>query len=148
MIEGISHITLIVQNLDRSTLLLHELFDAKEVYSSEDKYFSISREKFFIIGNQWIVLMEGDTLQNRTYNHIAFKIRDEDFNIYEHRIMKLGLEIKQARPRISGEGRSIYFYDYDNHLFELHTGTLSQRIETYNMFIPSDKIEGREKTNK
>ena len=133
MVEGISHITLIVKYLERSTYMLKELFEAQEVYSSGDEYFSISKERFFIIGNQWIVLMEGDSLHNRTYNHIAFKIKDEDFEIYRHKIMNLGLEIKQARSRINGEGSSIYFYDYDNHLFELHTGTLSERLEAYKM---------------
>jgi hypothetical protein len=26
---------------------------------------------------------------------------------------------------------SLYFYDDDNHLFELHTGTLAERLERY-----------------
>jgi len=30
-----------------------------------------------------------------------------------------------------GEGRSIYFYDHDNHLFELHTGNLEERLARY-----------------
>ena len=25
----------------------------------------------------------------------------------------------------------LYFYDDDNHLFEIHTGTLAQRLERY-----------------
>lgn len=32
---------------------------------------------------------------------------------------------------MEGEGRSLYFYDYDNHLFELHTGTLTERLKRY-----------------
>jgi len=36
-----------------------------------------------------------------------------------------------GRPRLGGEGRSIYFYDYDNHLFELHTSSLSNRLKQY-----------------
>ncbi len=39
--------------------------------------------------------------------------------------------MKLARSRVEGEGRSLYFYDYDNHLFELHTGTLFQRLQKY-----------------
>jgi len=35
------------------------------------------------------------------------------------------------RPRAEGEGQSIYFYDYDGHLFELHTGTLTDRLVRY-----------------
>lgn len=27
--------------------------------------------------------------------------------------------------------REVYFYDFDNHFFELHTGTLEQRLERY-----------------
>jgi len=47
------------------------------------------------------------------------------------RIKSLGLQIKEGRPRVDGEGHSIYFYDHDNHLFELHSGTLEQRLHRY-----------------
>ena len=43
----------------------------------------------------------------------------------------MGLEIRPPRQRVPGEGRSLYFYDDDNHLFELHTGTLAERLERY-----------------
>jgi hypothetical protein len=39
--------------------------------------------------------------------------------------------IQSSRPRVEGEGESLYFYDFDNHLFELHTGTLEQRLQRY-----------------
>ena len=42
-----------------------------------------------------------------------------------------GLEIRESRPRVEGEGHSLYFYDDDNHLFELHTGTLEERLDRY-----------------
>ena len=41
------------------------------------------------------------------------------------------VEFREQRPRVQGEGLSLYFYDYDNHLFELHTGTLEERLQTY-----------------
>lgn len=51
--------------------------------------------------------------------------------MYFERIKNLGLEIKFGRKRVIREGDSIYFYDYDNHLFEFHTGTLETRLLRY-----------------
>lgn len=130
LISGISHITFIVKDLEKATTFFQEIFEAKEVYYSGEKNFSISREKFFLINDLWIAVMEGKPVE-KSYNHIAFKIDESDYEMYLERIQKLGLEIKEGRKRITGEGQSIYFYDYDNHLFELHTGTLESRLISY-----------------
>lgn len=92
------------------------------------KNFSISKEKFFDVNGLWLVLMEGPALPEKTYNHIAFKVQEADLPKAENAIKTLGLEVKPPRPRIEGEGQSLYFYDYDNHMFELHTGTLEERL--------------------
>jgi len=131
MIEGLSHVTFIVSDLDRMAKFLSEIFGAEEIYASGDATFSISREKFFIIGGIWVAIMEGDSLSEKTYNHVAFKIPDEQFDAYAERIHSLGVEVREGRSRVDGESRSLYFYDYDNHLFELHTGALEQRLERY-----------------
>jgi fosfomycin resistance protein FosX len=131
MIEGLSHITFVVSDLDQMANFLKTIFDAQEVYCSGEKFFSISREKFFSIGGVWVVAMEGVPLSAQTYNHLAFKIADSEFENYVKRVELLGVKILEGRSRIKGEGRSLYFYDYDNHLFELHTGTLQQRLERY-----------------
>ena len=131
MIEGVSHITFIVRDLDKMSKLLVGALGAEEIYSSGDDTFSLSREKFFLIGGVWIAIMEGDPLVERSYNHVAFKVRDEDLQNYEAAIRELGLDVRKPRPRVEGEGRSLYFHDYDNHLFELHTGTLEDRLARY-----------------
>jgi fosfomycin resistance protein FosX len=131
MIQGLSHMTFIVSDLDRMTELLTQIFDAREVYASGEARFSLSREKFFLVGDLWIAIMEGESLPSRTYNHVAFKIDEADFDKYVSRIRKLGFDMRPPRPRVEGEGRSIYFYDNDNHLFELHTGTLAERLDRY-----------------
>lgn len=131
MIKGISHITLIVKNLDTASDFLRNIFDAKEVYASGEKQFSLSKEKFFLVNDIWVCIMEGDSHRDRTYDHIAFSVSEEDFDGYVSKIHAAGVEVKPARPRVEGEGRSIYFYDYDHHLFELHTGTLEERLERY-----------------
>jgi catechol 2,3-dioxygenase-like lactoylglutathione lyase family enzyme len=131
VIEGLSHVTFVVRDLDRMTRILTGIFGAREVYASGDETFSIAREKFFQTGDLWIAVMEGEPLPSRTYNHVAFKIEDAELEAYEAKVKAMGLEIRPPRQRLPGEGRSLYFYDDDNHLFELHTGTLAERIELY-----------------
>ncbi len=132
MIEGLSHITFIVSDLDKAEAFFTYIFDAKKIYDSGDKTFSISKERFFDIGGAWVVIMQGESLAEKTYNHTAFKIAAEDYDERLQRITSLGLEVKEGRSRVDGEGQSIYFYDYDNHLFELHTATLEDRLKRYN----------------
>jgi len=131
MIESISHLTFVVRDLERTATFLRELFDAREMYDSGRRTFSLSPEKFFLIGGVWVAIMQGEPLAERSYNHIAFKIAENNFDDYKQRVVRLGLEIKPGRERIEGEARSLYFYDYDNHLFELHTGTLDERLASY-----------------
>ena len=131
MISGISHITFIVKDLTRATVFFEEIFDAEEVYSSGAHTFSVAREKFFVVGNLWIALMEGDPLKERTYGHVAFHIEESEIDHYISRIKAVGAELKPGRPRVAGEGQSVYFYDFDNHLFELHTGSLEERLKWY-----------------
>jgi len=131
VISGISHMTFVVKDIERGTIFFEKIFNAKEIYFSGDETFSISKEKFFLINDLWIVIMEGESLAERTYNHIAFQISEADVESYIQRIKDVGVEIKPERPRVDGEGRSIYFYDFDNHLFELHTATLSERLARY-----------------
>lgn len=132
-IEGISHITFLVRDLDRMAMFLCEGLGAKEVYDSQHKNFSLSREKFFVLGGVWIAAMEGTPPAERTYRHVAFKVAETDLRLFEQRLRNLGVDIQPPRSRVSGEGASLYFYDFDNHLYELHAGTLDERLARYNI---------------
>jgi len=129
----ISHITFICRDIVKSAQLFCDLFGGKEIYSSDPHNFSISKEKFLLIGHHWIALMEGNPIE-QSYNHIAFHIKEDDLPTYESKLMHYGLKIMPSRARHPEEGQSIYFYDYDNHLFELHTGTLEKRLEFYSNY--------------
>lgn len=131
MIESISHITFIVKDVRRTADFFRSVFNAEEIYDSSEKSFSTSYEKFFIIGGTWIAVMEGEPLSERSYNHIAFKVPETEFDACVLKLRALGVEFDEGRSRAEGEGRSIYFYDFDNHLFELHTGTLAERLSRY-----------------
>ena len=75
--------------------------------------------------------MERGPLRDKTYNHVAFKMAVEDYDNKLQRIQALGLDVRKGRSRVDGGGRSIYFYDFDNHMFELHSGTLQDRLRCY-----------------
>jgi len=123
-ILGISHITFVVTDLDRTAAFLKEIFAAEEVFTN-------STTKYFRINDLWLALNRGEPHSERTYNHVAFAIQDADFEKFVERIQNVGAEIMQGRARHDGESRSVYFYDYDNNLFELHTGTLENRLTHY-----------------
>lgn len=127
--------TFVVRDLDRMETILTGVLGARKVYDSGDETFSLSRERFFLVGDGpepvWIAAMEGGAPGPRSYDHVAFRIAADDYETYLRRVRDLGLELREGRPRVPGEGRSIYFYDDDNHLFELHTGTLGERLKRY-----------------
>ncbi|MGL6291674.1 MAG: FosX/FosE/FosI family fosfomycin resistance hydrolase [Silanimonas sp.] len=129
-IRGISHLTFIVRDLDRTARLFVEGLGAQEVYDSRGRNFSLSREKFFLLGGVWLAFMEGEPAE-RSYRHVAFDVDEADLPAYESRLLALGVELRGPRPRVDGEGASLYFHDFDNHLFELHAGTLEQRLARY-----------------
>ncbi|EUJ26761.1 hypothetical protein MFLO_13930 [Listeria floridensis FSL S10-1187] len=46
---------------------------------------------------------------------------------------------KESRKRVAADFKLTYFYDYDNHLFELYTGTLSDRVKGYRDSLKKNK---------
>src|SRR5215831_7118331 len=96
-IEGLSHITFIVRDLDCMEKILTTVLDARRVYDSGSETFSLSKERFFLIGDLWIATMEGKALPDRTYNHIAFKIDDASYDSCLGKIRSLGLELREDR---------------------------------------------------
>ena len=130
-ITGLSHATFVVSDLERASRLFREGLGAREVYDSAGREHSLSREKFFVLGGLWLVAMEGPPLAEPSYRHLAFAVDAADIPLFRQRLETLGVEILPGRGRIEGEGDSLYFRDWDPHLFELHAGTLEQRLAAY-----------------
>lgn len=129
-ITGISHITFVVRDIDRTTKIWTECLGANEVYDSQAETFSLSREKFFDLAGVWIAVMQGEP-STRSYRHVAFNAEPDDLPAIEHKLRAIGVEIRPSRPRVDGEGQSLYFYDFDENLIEIHCGTLNERLERY-----------------
>lgn len=138
---GLSHVTFIVSDLDRMEQLLAAVLGAVRVYDSGRDTFSLSEERFFLVGEgdaaTWVAIMQGDAVLPRTYDHVAFQVRREDLPALRETISGLGLDIRPPRSRVDGEGDSIYFHDHDGHLFELHAGSLRERLAVYAAAAPS-----------
>jgi len=65
--------------------------------------------KYFLVGGIWVCIMEGNGLHERTYNHIAFSVSNDELDTYAQRIKAAGVDVLPDRPRVPGKGRSIYF---------------------------------------
>lgn len=83
--------------------------------------------------------MQGEPLLEPSYNHVAFSVVDADHDDRLARIRALGLEVLDGRKRIAWEGRSVYFCDHDNHLFELHSGTMEERLARHAALSKDDR---------
>jgi len=129
-ITGLSHLTFVVRDLERSARLWIEGLGAEQLYDSGEHYHSRSPERFLQLGGLWIALMQG-TPGTRSYRHVAYAIDEGDLPLFEARLRALEVEVAPPRPRIAGEGVSLYFHDYDDNLLELHSGSLQQRLVAY-----------------
>jgi catechol 2,3-dioxygenase-like lactoylglutathione lyase family enzyme len=134
-IQGISHLTFIVRDLARAARFFCDGLGGEEIYDSAAQNFSHSHEKFFMVGGVWVVAMQGEPTA-RSYRPCAFQIDAAHLDACQARLRAIGVEMPPPRPRVDGEGRSLYFYDFDNNLFELHTGTLAQRLTRYAAATP------------
>ena len=80
MIDRLSHITFIVSDLDKMEGILMKVLDAKKIYDSGDRTYSLSKKRFLNVGGIWVATMEGEPLRDKTYNHVAFKMTVEDYD--------------------------------------------------------------------
>jgi fosfomycin resistance protein FosX len=115
-VKNINHIALACEDLEKTSHLLQHIFSAELLKETRD-------EKFLKLSSFWVVLIKGKALE-KSYNHIAFQVDAADLPEFEEKLKALNLNILPGKERIKGKNTSLYFYDYDNHLFELHTGDL------------------------
>jgi catechol 2,3-dioxygenase-like lactoylglutathione lyase family enzyme len=115
-IQGINHLAFECKNLEKSSYLFKYVLGAVELKSTPS-------EIFLKLANFWIVLIQGES-SVKSYNHFAFQVDTHDLTEFEEKIRSLELTTLPGKARAVGKNHSLYFYDYDNHLFELHTDDL------------------------
>jgi catechol 2,3-dioxygenase-like lactoylglutathione lyase family enzyme len=120
MLTSISHIALVVNDPARTAALFHDLFSARAVEREDDEgHF----ETFVKLGGIWIVLVGAPVQRSRTGDHIAFRATPEILEATVAKLQTMGREFIRARSN-----RALYFFDYDDHVFELDAEDIDQEL--------------------
>jgi catechol 2,3-dioxygenase-like lactoylglutathione lyase family enzyme len=122
VLGSIAHVALVVREPARTAELFRTLFECKIVSRRDAEHHD---ETFVKLGDTWFALIQADIQRTRTGDHIAFKVSKETLEATAQKLEALQLEHIRARS-----GTSLYFFDYDNHVFELDTTTLEAELKT------------------
>ncbi len=120
MLEAISHVALIVSDAARTAQLFEELFGAPVVKRVDAEGHD---ETFVNLGKVWFLFAQGNVDRARTGDHIAFRVSKAVLLTTLEKLKARGMEFILAR-----EDSSLYFFDYDNHVFELDTSDFESEL--------------------
>lgn len=126
-IQGVNHFCFSVSDLERSIAFYRQVFEAKLLVKGRSL-------AYFDLNGLWLALNREEVERDevpRTYTHIAFSVKDEDWAHVLERLRTAEAEILPGRTRDERDGKSVYFLDPDGHMFEFHTGTLADRLAYY-----------------
>ncbi|MCY8405604.1 metallothiol transferase FosB [Bacillus sonorensis] len=128
MIHGLNHLLFSVSDLEASIVFYEKVFGAKWLVKAE-------KTAYFDLNGIWLALNEEKNIPRTeihdSYTHIAFSIKQEDVPEWEKKLTALGVNVLKGRKRHKGDKDSIYFTDPDGHKFELHTGSVLDRLAYY-----------------
>jgi len=125
-LNGIDHFALNVRNLYKSTEFYRDIlgFDVVKTSSIQSKM----RYVVLDAGNVFIDLFEmpdldfglaQKTMTDDGYLHFAFGISKENFEEAVRFLKEKNVRL-DGEPRDHGDGESVYFYDPDGHIIEIH----------------------------
>jgi len=120
MLDAISHIALIVKDSDRTATLFKDLFGSPVVVRKED---DDHEETYVRLGRTWFVLVQAEADRPRSGDHIAFAVSKSTLLETARKLESMNVEFFLARS-----DTALYFFDYDNHVFELDTTDLDAEL--------------------
>jgi catechol 2,3-dioxygenase-like lactoylglutathione lyase family enzyme len=120
MLESISHIALVVTDPARTAALFRELFSARVIERVDDEG---HHETFVRLAGTWLALVGAPVQRARTGDHIAFRATPEVLEATVAKLQAMGREFIRARS-----DRSLYFFDYDDHVFELDAEDIDKEL--------------------
>lgn len=121
MLGPIAHFALIVRDPARTAGFLHDLFDSPVLRRKDADGHD---ETFVRLGATWCVLVAADVARERTGDHIAFGVAPETIPLILEKLKAKGFEFILSNSRTS-----LYFFDFDNHIFELDASDEAQELD-------------------
>lgn len=119
MIKGINHITLSVQDIEKTFWFYKDVLKLKPIMKSQ-------KSCYFVAGNTWIAfILEQKKQERKLYSHIAFNCDKKELQNFKKIMEKMGIQQWQENKT---EGDSVYFCDPSGNKLELHCTSLSDRI--------------------
>lgn len=118
MISGLNHITIAVSNVQTSLDFYTQIlgFTGHVVWES-GAYLSIN--------GLWVCLSKDTPSPAQDYSHIAWSVEADKFEDIKRTLLSAG--VRQWKTNKS-EGDSLYCLDPDGNKFEIHVGSLEQRL--------------------
>jgi catechol 2,3-dioxygenase-like lactoylglutathione lyase family enzyme len=120
MLGPIAHIALIVRDPARTAGFLQDLFDVPVLRRTDADGHD---ETFVRLGVTWFALVGADVKRERTGDHVAFRVARETIPSIADKLKSKGCEFI-----LSESGTSLYFFDFDNHVFELDSSDQEQEL--------------------
>jgi fosfomycin resistance protein FosX len=120
MLKSISHLALTVKEPASTAKLFEDLFGARVLERKDHEGHS---ETFVQLAGVWLVLVAANIERTRTGDHIAFRATPELLEATAAKLQAMGREFIRARGNTA-----LYFFDYDNHVFELDTEDLEKDL--------------------
>ena len=120
MLDAISHIAMVVKDSNKTATLFKDLFGASVVLRKEDDG---HEETYVRLGRTWFALVQAEMDRPRSGDHIAFSVSKSTLLETAEKLKSMNVEFFLARS-----DTALYFFDYDNHVFELDTTDLDREL--------------------